>query len=294
MNEPIKQHYVSKFYLKNFTTTGEDNGDLYVYEKSTGQWRSKPSTPQREARAEHVNTILVNGKPSYMFDAFLSEIENSARSVVDRIIRDRVLPTTQEDKARFARFVASTAVRTPGHRTFYRQLVRLILEHALSDRAMKQNRSFARLGKLLFRFVPSAVDQVFSHEGMVCMIPSMTLYLAEIVLQRKWSLILADEYGPHFITSDNPVTGLLSQEIAIALSPLVAVVASDKIDSGVLQGNEKYVRVLNWLTFTHAQHFVYAHRKEELLQYDMEQLGKKPEFKSDLAHLEEALKAASA
>jgi hypothetical protein len=121
------------------------------------------------------------------------------------------------------------------------------------------------------------------------MIPANSLYLAEIIRRRKWQLIVADERGQHFITSDHPVSGFLGQETRIPLSPEAAVVTSDQIETEVIQADDKHVRLLNWMTYTNAQACIYGDKVDDLFHHDMEELGKNPLLKPEIAYMKEAL-----
>jgi hypothetical protein len=287
VSEPVKQHYVSKFYLKNFAT----NGKLFVFDKPTGTWNPEPSTPKDEARSEHVNTVFIQGSPSYMFDSFLEEIEDKAAPVVDQICRQRALPARQEARARLARFIASTQVRTPGHRGTLRQVVPMLFGNVAAELNPSETDSVAGLRKLFEEFLTPSLGEILSEEAMVTMIPGNTLYLAEIILRRKWHLILADKGGPHFVTSDNPVSGLFGQETVIPLSPMVALLASDQVEGELIQGDDRYVRVVNWMTYTNTVSSVYARKVDDRFLRDMEELGRKPELKPELAYVREALRS---
>ncbi len=286
MNEPIKQHYVPKFYLKNFTTTRKDAGDLYVFDKPKAVWRTEPSTPNAEAKADYANTIYIDRRPSFMFESFLSDIETKAAPVVNRIYTTHTLPSEEKDRANLARFVASTLVRTPGHRSFARQVISMV-----AGKLATELDAFAQINALFEQMGIMSAGQLFSNEDMVTMIPGTTLYLAEIILRRQWQLIVADKNGAHFVTSDNPANGLLGQETRLPLGPRVAFVAADKVEAEVIEGNDKYVRVLNWMVYTNAVSFVYAHKVDDLFLHDMEELGRNPLLKPEIAYLKEALQS---
>jgi hypothetical protein len=289
MNENVKQHYVPKFYLKNFTATRKDAGHLHVFDKATGTWKPDPSTPKAEAWEPHMNTIYVEGAPSDIFDSFLGDIEDEACKVVYRIVTEEALPKNKKDKEHLARFVASTAFRTPGHRSFVRQVVPMIFGSALSDLSAQDTRRRSWIGKLLGQLLVPAMEHLLSDESMIVMIPASTLYQAAVILKRNWHLIRAEKDGPHFVTSDNPVIGLLSAEVALPLSPWVALLASDQVGAGSILDNGKYVRAMNRMTFDNALTSVYAHQPNGRFLSEMEQLGKRGNFKSMIDHVKDAL-----
>jgi hypothetical protein len=289
LSDPIKQHFVPKFYLKNFTQTRKDNGPLYVFDKTAGCWRPAPSTPKDEARADHINTIFVDGSPGFMVENFLAGIEDRAAPVIRNIISRQMFPLKKEEIARFVGFVGSAAVRTPGYRELYKRFMGKVFVPAAFEACEEDLKQFPSMRKSFQGFVEQNLDQVLSHEEMVGAMPSIALYVSETLLKRGWSLILADPKGPYFITSDNPVTGLFG-DVTIPLSPLVAAVAWQNGCQNILNGDDRFVLYVNWKTFMNARAVVYSHQVDECLAVRLQEFGERNGLKTEIDFLEELLR----
>jgi Protein of unknown function (DUF4238) len=261
-----------------------------VFDKAADAWRAEPSTPKDEAKAEHVYTVHIDGRPSYMIENFLCGIESTASGVIRDIGESFTLPSTEAEMARLAGFVGTTAMRTPGYRLLYRRYMRTVIETVAREVVSGQVKQAPRLVKWFTKYILQHLDQIMPDQEMIEALPSIALYFSEMLLRRKWSLILTDPSGPYFFTSDNPVHGLLG-DVTIPLSPRVAAVAFAKDSLEVAPGEDKFVYYVNWVTFMNAQSVIYSHKVDHALPNYLHDFARKHNLKTEIDFLEDAFKS---
>jgi len=134
-SKPQRQyHYVSEFYLANFTDSGKKEGLLWVLDKEElKQWKGKPSEVGCQKNFYRIE--IPDIKPNLM-EEILSSYESQAAPVVKKIIDTKTLPT-DNDLTTLITMVALMALRTPHFRKIYekplRRMVKIISKKMLSS-----------------------------------------------------------------------------------------------------------------------------------------------------------------
>ena len=103
---PIRQHYIPRVYLKNFTN---ENNQIWIYDKL--ERTVKPSSPRNTTVIKHFYTIIdTEGKKDYSIEKFFEYIEGKIDKVLLKIVNEEEL--TIEDKEQLSYFIAFLEKRT--------------------------------------------------------------------------------------------------------------------------------------------------------------------------------------
>lgn len=216
-NQPRKHHYVSKFYLAGFTKSGTEDGELYVLDqRQRKRWKS---TPAKTAHKRNFHAIATRPDADPMVvERALGDIETKCSRVISCIIEQRKLPTG-EDLDILINFVALMAVRVPAIRNtisdfiddVVKKLTRTMLgseqgwqEFKRAYEASSQEADFTR--EEMKAFVDSDDYTVnFERSWHVGMMLELGSKLVPALVQRKWSISIAEDEAPDLICSDRPV-----------------------------------------------------------------------------------------
>jgi hypothetical protein len=220
MDRPRKSHYLPRFHLAGFTTVEEVNGDLYVFDQTTGrEWRSSPGKAATERDFYRVD--LGPAEDPDIMEKILSQVEGEFSRVVQDIITHRRLPASAQDFDCFLNFVASMVTRTPRTRKVAAGAVDKAIKAELRN-VLATPEGWARFRQVCAvaghepredqyeeyrRFADSDdysadLDQT-SHVKM--MAQEMMDTLLPALAERSWALGIATDDAPDFIFSDFPV-----------------------------------------------------------------------------------------
>lgn len=114
-NNPVRQHYVPKFYLKNFA---DDEGKIHLFDRPRKAFRS--TSPDDLSIIKDYYTVLANGVKRYDIEQKLSEIESQAKPILDKLIAGNPLTSAEVDGLHY--FLAVQSVRVPGFRDAAEQM----------------------------------------------------------------------------------------------------------------------------------------------------------------------------
>ena len=115
-NEPRQHHYVPRFYLRGFTDSAREDGQLWVHDRKLD--RRYPSNPANVARERDFNRVdLPEGDPNAVEAAFAA-LENRAAPIFAETGIRREVPTG-EDLAVLMQFAALQLVRVLLMRDFW-------------------------------------------------------------------------------------------------------------------------------------------------------------------------------
>ena len=216
-NQKLQPCRKDTFYLAGFTKSGTEDGELYVLDqRQRRQWKS---TPAKSAYQKGFHTIATkaDGDPMVV-ERTLGEIESKCSRVIRHVIDDRKLPDG-DDLDILVNFVALMAVRVPAIRstisgfidTVSKKVTRAMLG---SERGWQQfKRAYEASGQEadftreeMKAFVDSDDYTVnFDQSWHVGMMLELGSVLVPALVQRKWSIWIAEDEAPDLICSDRSV-----------------------------------------------------------------------------------------
>jgi len=199
MNKVKTQHYVPRFYLKNFMSS--DN-KIFVYDKTTEKvfqtaveniacenyfYDSKKleSEFHKEQYLEKFYSSIESKFAPFYLD-FVSKIESKEKEKI-----------TEEDKKAFANFLVLQIDRTKEHREMSRQSYSVIKEQLIE-------KGFTKQQLIDFGFELENPDPKDLHIESILSGDEMRATLAEILENHIWILVENTTNQP-FYTSDNPI-----------------------------------------------------------------------------------------
>jgi len=287
MSKPIKHHYVSKFYLKNFTKSGGSKEKLFAYDKSKNHYFQ--SNPKDICFIKNFNTISYPGK-EYILEHELAKIESDISTSFNNVIGKFAYPN-EEQLDHILTFMTLTALRNPKMRTlfddFYRQIIdrMMMLTYATEERYLDQCK---QAGIKEEDILPYEKQKAFvmdksrytidiNHEVHIENELKTVEMLIELLHNRKWHLIVSNDLHGKFITSDYPVSltsqidrgpygvgfGLPQTEVTFPISKSLALIGTfeDLNPQKIIFATPALVNELNLRTFNAANKQVFSTSK---------------------------------
>lgn len=227
MNEPIRQHWVPKVYLRQFATA-DTLGDLDPQVNVLDIPSNKQFTTSIHniAKKKHLYTIGVNEKEKlYAVENVLSLIETKVQPYLLRLANGENVQSIQNAKYILSIFIATLITRNPRMRNLLHQLRKE--DHPITQDYPEEAKKWL-------------IDQ--DDEGMQIFFSRSILWsakpLAKDLLNMKWCLIHAA--SGEFVTMDNPVCvynanespygiGTPGTNIHLAISPKYMLLISNDL-----------------------------------------------------------------
>lgn len=213
-----RHHYVPQGYLGCFTDKGTKTGQFFVLDVDSG--RKFRTSPKNVAVEIDFNRIDVEGYPPDYIEHMLGQMEDDAIAAIRRVADSRAFPS-DEDYSAILHLICLIAVRNPTMRASFNaareQSIRIIGDLLVSDKSIWANHvEKARANGIDIPDSVSFQDMKAFIEGGEYEIdfhPQSNLRvemnafdkMLPVLHERTWSLIIAPEDGPEFITSDHPV-----------------------------------------------------------------------------------------
>jgi hypothetical protein len=216
MSEPVRHHYVPRFYLRGFTNP-ESDGLLHVWAKRQDGYRVATIKDAGVERHFYtVKTKLRERDPSLIENA-LAKIDDRAAVLLRKLLRCE--PLTGDERAFFGYFVGNMFLRGPA----FRRMTKYQVQNALLAvfKVMATNRqAFETTWDWYERqegekLTPGERDELYEVicGGDIEIIPgpeeSLRLLplaheIGQCVSRMEWQILVAPDPG-FFLTSDNPV-----------------------------------------------------------------------------------------
>jgi hypothetical protein len=212
---PIIHHYVPRFLLRRFADP--KTGQVWVYEKGTGRvWQCNPENVAAERR--YYAFTGEDGKPNSTVEDAFSKLEGHAASIIERLERDKTLPTTTE-RPILAEFIAFSMLRGPSFRKRFERFqgeiakrLSLMLAHHKEafERTVKEveQKTGQKFDVPTEEVRQAVLEGAFKYEGTLFssldMMLDLSPELAGVIHQMRWQLLYAPD-GVSFITSDRHV-----------------------------------------------------------------------------------------
>jgi hypothetical protein len=229
MSEARAHHFISQCYLKGFTKNGSKNSKLFVFDLP--QLKTFETKPEGVAHRRDFNRI--EGLPAGALEAQLGRFETQADKALLKIGADRSL-SDEEAWIHVLNLAALFAVRHPLQREnvrgFIERTSKMVMEIALStpERWNAQMRQAQKSGA-----VPA--DHGVTYEQMLDFVKrdqytvdvpnarhiALEFHVFDSVLRtlvdRKWTLCIAQPGAGHFMSSDHPVILVHSDGVSASL-----------------------------------------------------------------------------
>ncbi len=216
MSNPIKHHFVSQFYLRNFTINGTKKETLFCYDKVKNTYF--PANPEDICFIKNFNTISFPEK-EFIVETEQAKIEALLASSFKEIIETKKYPN-DEQLVHILDFIALVSLRNPKTRAIFDKLYTDI-----ADKLMSMTMSSEKIYQYQCLQAGIKEEDIIPYEKHKKFIEDKSRYtlevnqevhikselkatedLVNILYQRNWYLIVSDETIGEFITSDYPVS----------------------------------------------------------------------------------------
>ncbi len=234
MNLKVKNHFVPRCYLKNFSKDGNKiwNYELLVPNSKFPEWKLSPIINKAYRKYLYISTIA--GKENDdLEDWFNQEIETPASKVISKVVNNSRI--SKSDWGILIKFFALQYVRTPAYYIKIRSKLKEIMPYLrntsfresiqkIESREAYSKKDYEIKSKLLstpihlpFK-VTKNVDKnkdllelqaeiLQSRETWIFQIRRALINTFEILNQHRWTILCPPE-NMSFVTSDNPVIQL--------------------------------------------------------------------------------------
>lgn len=213
---PRHHHYIPQCYLRGFTVDGHNNSMLAVldYERK----KLFQTRPRNVGGERDFNRIEIEGLEPNSVEMSMSQFEGGVAAAITSLEASREF--AGEDKIYILNLLALLNVRSPQQRENWRQFrqrtAEIIMDVSTSSRETweSQLRQMRDAGTevnddVTFEDAKDFLDrgeytvEVGREKHMHREFLSQDIVLRTL-MQRKWTLLVADKESGHFITSDNP------------------------------------------------------------------------------------------
>ncbi len=269
-NDPIKQHFVSRMYLENFTN---NNGYLEVYDSIENKFL-EPQLPKNTGYEKHGYTVIDNtGKKLYLIEDKLAEIEGPSKLILDKLIHKEKI--TYQEKELISLFFALLQQRTPKNFQYTKNSVDTYKKSILKFvNSMDDNIKNIPENQKLIKELESkttkneCLDMMFCNEELIT-------FMVNVYMNQNWVFTeIPDKYS--IITSDNPVSlHTKLKTVSFIEAKKIIPISSHLILNVFVKGNEfKYIKstteeqikgaCVN--TFINRNRFIYSCEKKMIIE----------------------------
>jgi len=241
-----KQHYVPKFYLKEFATDEtygkKDKAQVHIYDLKKEEIYIRNIRTIAYENYIYSPTNEKNQRTAYMEDK-LADIENLMSKIWKDFSnkRTRLSPSMKEA---ISLFIATLILRHPDNLVKNKEIKKFMFKEIMSHIPKEQTKFiYSANGKESIMEIKDMIDWHDMSENdekkfFIENIEYLAMNIAEKLVKKKWSVITSKEKV--FITSDRPVvisnpeTGLLGIDskgviISLPISPTRLLVLEDNI-----------------------------------------------------------------
>lgn len=261
LNEPVRQHWVPKVYLRSFCAHPIEREQIHACDLVAGT--TFLTSIENVAVKKNFYTLAAGTEDqSYAIEFALSQIESDVRSVLFDIRTAEDLPNDAGAISVLAKFIATLHMRTRrglqmihGHR-----------EEVRAGTAPPNSKVQGPYADELLALDDEGMRELFAKSAIV-----VGERLAEHLKRMHWRLLRTSD--SYFITSENPVVSYHPTEVmwgigtpgARTLFPVSPSLLLHMSNEPLIRGEETYdvpahaARGLNGLTLLAAERFVYSH-----------------------------------
>jgi hypothetical protein len=202
--EPSKQHFVPKVYLKNFCNSA---GKLQVYDTKTKRTLSNMS-PAEVASQSHLYTIEVEkAKKDYRVEKYLGELESEYGAILTRLEATASTTLTVKDTPSVLRFISFLYARNPTQLSRYSKIASGVLsfmaESMIAHNLREQNESHLRTS-----FEVTVSPTYIQIATMKTMFAIADKIFTDMTNSGRW-FFLRSRSDMEFITTDDPAANMV-------------------------------------------------------------------------------------
>lgn len=201
-----KHHFVSQFYLKNFSTRSDENAKLCAVERETGRIFF-PNVRDVAAKRDF-NRLYVEGVDQNELETRLSEIEADCAPQFEKIIKDKSFDVYSRDAlTTFIAIMFLNGQQTRGVlESFIEEKGNLQLDLMVNDKNLHKrlNITLEEAEEVRAAHRAGAIKLKSSQNYIIKMQFTHLEMIRKIVEKRVWKFLKTSSNDP-FITCDNPV-----------------------------------------------------------------------------------------
>lgn len=283
MNEPKRQHWVPRMYLRAFATPdtlGTAYPEVWCFGKEGGD-PFRASIKHVTVQEYLYSPKKADGSRSFEMENLLAKLEGGVAPLWQAFAEDEVDFEQLSYRRILALFIATLYLRNPNrlasHRTAHKQVVDTFGQLPRDESGNPAVQEIIYRG----RSIPfdnsewknfANADETGIREMFVSAIPSSAVRIATMLIEKRWSVLWADT--PGFITCDDPVVllredlkgvGIFGPDVMIhiPISPTRVLVLDDRHSE---PANQYYlvkpggIPAVNLLSWRNAKNFMIAPR----------------------------------
>jgi hypothetical protein len=284
-----RHHYVPCFLLAGFTPSGRQSDQLWSFDRE--RIRPERRAPKAIAFERDYYAVEAPGQPSDLVETYFSQVETIAAPTIRDMIANRVIPTGT-DYANLMYFLGLMKGRSPAFRDalvrFEEERIHNLVKLLASSRenyevglrgfpADKKKPTFDMIQKWAAeeKFVEVANPSVLHVQGAMLGLDGRTI---DLLGNRKWSLLFAEEGDVQFLCSDNPISIRSSRapferfvppgiayrgtDFILPIHRRVALLGRFEGRSEVHDVGDEVVASINTRTMRNARRYVFASERE--------------------------------
>lgn len=280
-----KHHYVPQFYLRNFTPSPGEK-DVFVYKRAEKPFRSGIINLATSNNFYSIKDEETGAKDETI-EHFFSQLEGATKPIIDKVIHDKRIGLTNDERVTFTHFLGFLYVRNQTFRqktkNFYSEIMKQTMAFAAHDKelfsrslkkAVTENITEKQLEETRELALSGEYDIGYKEEDHFI---GATLSLAKDIMPLFWGKnwrIITTTTSRSFVTSDNPISiapprnyikhplgglGLLEADIYLPLSPDTVLFCTNNEEwPDTIELKREWVDSTNKLTAQFAQKFLFA------------------------------------
>lgn len=305
INEPRKHHYIPEFYLAGFTNRGLKKDILWTFDQtSLKQWESKPSNIGFQKDYYKIN---INDSDPYGVEKGFSKVESMSANVIKEIIHNKVIPKG-EDYIILMNFIALLQARVPSRRESFTEPMGEVLKMSLQltyqyheryEALIEQMKrdgyetndsiSFEEMRDFIYKEDAYTID--FDNNTHISNLMVGVDAMLPYLLDRKWTILFADDSDGYFICSDSPVSLHWSKpreksfwgvgfahkntDVTVPLNKSVLLLGRFEEKLPTQKINRRSIAVMNSYTCSDSKRYVYSCNKDFIWYMENDQIGNK-------------------
>jgi len=291
---PRRHHFLPQFYLAGFTLSGQRDGELWaLWLKDGRRWRGKPETLGYEKDFYRVGEVA--GVAPEAVEQLFAKVESDMAPVLRTLVERQALPDRGSPEFDLLiNLVALMATRVPRLRSVLqefmgsiaRQMAHLTIAspHAFRSAGDTARKAGADLPEApdyeaMRKFIEEDHYRVeVDQSWLIGQIFQSIDILLPLLGSRQWSLLIADDEGCDFVTSDNPVAvswsqaqprgffgpafGLRRTDVTFPLSRRLVMLGRFEGRPMVLRADRRMVATVNYRTSVNGERLICSPREE--------------------------------
>ncbi|WP_345986342.1 DUF4238 domain-containing protein [Sulfurimonas sp. HSL-1656] len=293
--KPIKQHWVPRFYLKEFATLDtrkKKESQVWIFSKEEGD-PTKVNIKDIAAKRYLYSPKDENGERCWKMEDELASLESLMCQIWPDFANSFIDLNNEAFRKGISLFLATMLLRHPKRLNEYDHLQKQMID--FYDSLPKDENGNPMIGSIktkegVFEFDSSDWGRYSNPKDydkqkfFVDTIKSSAIEIAEMLMKKRWSVVFSE--SEQFITSDNPLIisnrligemgnyGLNTKgtEITFPISPTRVLIMDDMFEQPhsqyySLQGDT--ASAINLKTWLNVHQFMITHRNPDEVNYEM-------------------------